>query len=72
MTRILSGHPFRVEGLHLLDGGLASELERRGADLNDPLWSGRAALEQPDLVMAVHRDYLLAGSEIAFPPPAIN
>ncbi len=64
MTRVLSGHPFRVEGLHLLDGGLASELERRGVDLNDPLWSGRAVLEQPELVMAVHRDYLVAGSEI--------
>lgn len=48
----------------LLDGGLATELERRGVDLNDPLWSGRCVLEQPELVMAVHRDYVLAGCEV--------
>ena len=28
-------------GAVVLDGGLATELERRGADLRDPLWSAR-------------------------------
>jgi len=49
----------------ILDGALATELERRGADLHDPLWSARLLLEQPDLIRAVHRDYFEAGADIA-------
>lgn len=51
-------------GVVVLDGGLASELERRGADLNDPLWSARLLLENPDLIRAVHLDYLRAGANV--------
>lgn len=47
----------------VLDGGLATELERRGHDLRDPLWSARVLLEEPEAVSAVHRDYLEAGAE---------
>lgn len=49
----------------IIDGALATELERRGADLRDPLWSARVLLEQPELIRAVHRDYFLAGADIA-------
>jgi len=49
----------------ILDGALASELERRGADLNDPLWSARLLIEQPELIRAVHLDYFLAGADVA-------
>jgi homocysteine S-methyltransferase len=49
----------------LLDGALATELERRGADLNDPLWSARLLIEQPDLIRQVHRDYFEAGADVA-------
>lgn len=48
----------------VLDGGLATELERRGADLRDPLWSGKVLLEKPDLIRAVHLDYLRAGAQV--------
>ena len=48
----------------VLDGGLATELERRGHNLNDPLWSARILVEQPDAIRAVHLDYLRAGAEI--------
>lgn len=48
----------------LLDGGLATELERRGADLADPLWSARCLIERPTLIRAVHLDYLRAGADI--------
>ncbi len=48
----------------LLDGALATELERRGADLNDPLWSSKCLLERPDVVREVHLDYLTAGADI--------
>ena len=48
----------------ILDGALATELERRGADLADPLWSARCLIEEPDLIRAVHLDYLRAGADI--------
>lgn len=51
------------QGLLILDGGLATELERRGADLNDPLWSARLLLEEPELIRRVHLDYLTAGAD---------
>ena len=47
------------------DGALATELERRGCDLNDPLWSAKVLLEQPGLIRDVHRDYFAAGANIA-------
>lgn len=48
----------------ILDGALATELERRGADLNDPLWSAKILIENPDLIRQVHRDYLEAGADV--------
>ena len=49
----------------VLDGALATELERRGADLRDPLWSARLLIEQPELIRAVHLDYFRAGADVA-------
>lgn len=48
----------------LLDGALATELERRGASLDDPLWSARVLLDAPHLIASVHRDYLHAGADV--------
>ena len=50
-------------GVLILDGGLASELERSGLDLHDPLWSARVLLESPEAISDVHRDYLEAGAD---------
>lgn len=47
----------------LLDGATGTELDRRGVDVGLPLWSARAMLEAPDVLGAVHRDYLEAGAE---------
>ena len=47
------------------DGALATELERRGCDLHDPLWSAKVLLEQPAVIRDVHRDYFAAGANIA-------
>lgn len=33
--------------LLILDGALATELERRGCDLRDALWSARVLLDNP-------------------------
>lgn len=48
----------------LLDGALATELEARGCDLADPLWSARVLLEAPQLIRQLHLDYLRAGADI--------
>lgn len=48
----------------LLDGGLATELEARGCDLDDPLWSARLLLDAPERIAGVHRDYAVAGAEV--------
>ena len=49
----------------ILDGALATELERRGADLTDPLWSAKCLLEAPELIRRVHLDYFRAGAQVA-------
>jgi len=57
------GEFIRHQGFMVLDGGLATELEARGADLNDELWSAKVLLEDTDLISAVHFDYLKAGAD---------
>ncbi len=52
-------------GSVVLDGGLATELERRGADLRDPLWSARVLVEDPDRIREVHAAYFEAGADVA-------
>ena len=49
----------------LLDGGLATELEARGHDLSDPLWSARLLADDPQQIVAVHAAYFRAGAAIA-------
>ncbi|XP_075640066.1 homocysteine S-methyltransferase 2-like [Castanea sativa] len=48
----------------VVDGGLATELERHGADLNDLLWSAKCLLSSPHLIRQVHLDYLEAGADV--------
>lgn len=57
---ILSQQP-----IMLLDGALATELESRGYNLDDPLWSARVLLENPDVIYQVHSDYFRAGADCA-------
>jgi homocysteine S-methyltransferase len=49
----------------LLDGGLATELESRGHDLSDRLWSARLLLTDPDAIEDVHLAYFRAGARVA-------
>jgi homocysteine S-methyltransferase len=51
------------QGVVILDGGLASDLESRGCDLSDDLWSARILLEQPELLRQAHHGYLAAGAD---------
>jgi homocysteine S-methyltransferase len=49
----------------VIDGALATELERRGCDLKDELWSAKILLEQPEKIRQVHYDYFKAGADCA-------
>jgi homocysteine S-methyltransferase len=51
--------------LLVLDGGLATELNHRGFDLSDALWSARLLADAPEAIAAVHLDYFEAGADIA-------
>jgi S-methylmethionine-dependent homocysteine/selenocysteine methylase len=48
----------------VLDGATGTELERRGLYTGLPLWSTHALIEAPDVVEAIHRDYVRAGADI--------
>lgn len=52
-----------LNGIHIIDGGLASELEYLGARIDGPLWSAHVLEDEPDKVAAVHRAYIAAGSQ---------
>jgi homocysteine S-methyltransferase len=54
-----------VRGTVVLDGGLATVLERRGFDLSDTLWSARVLLEDPSSIFEIHRAYFAAGADVA-------
>ncbi|XP_076959991.1 homocysteine S-methyltransferase 2-like [Bidens hawaiensis] len=61
---LMSDFLLKSGGVALIDGGLATELERYGADLNDPLWSAKCLLTSTHLIRQVHLDYLEAGADI--------
>jgi homocysteine S-methyltransferase len=47
------------------DGGLATELEARGHDLSDDLWSARLLVDAPQEIVAIHCAFFRAGASIA-------
>jgi homocysteine S-methyltransferase len=49
----------------ITDGGLATELEARGHDLSDDLWSARLLVDEPQEIVAVHCAFFRAGASIA-------
>jgi homocysteine S-methyltransferase len=49
----------------VLDGGLATELERQGSELPDDLWSARLLVEDPSAIRDVHAAYYAAGADVA-------
>lgn len=51
------------QSIMILDGALSTELERKGFDLNDSLWSARILMENPQAIADVHREYFAAGAD---------
>lgn len=54
----------KTGGLVLIDGATGTELERRGAEMNDAAWCGPANLYSQKILEEVHLDYIRAGAEI--------
>ena len=49
----------------MLDGGFATELEGRGHDLRDSLWSARLLRDDPKAIEDVHLTFFEAGADVA-------
>ncbi len=60
ITQILNEYPVMI-----IDGAMATELERMGCDLHDDLWSAKILLERPELIKQVHAEYFAAGADCA-------
>ena len=50
--------------LVLLDGGTGTEMQRKGAPMSGEVWCALATRSHPDIVRAVHTDYIRAGADI--------
>lgn len=46
----------------IVDGGLATELDKRGYDVSGPLWSARLLIDEPEAIEQLHVDYFEAGA----------
>jgi homocysteine S-methyltransferase len=53
------------DGVLVLDGGLATQLEAQGHDLSDRLWSARLLAEAPEAIVEAHLAYFRAGARVA-------
>lgn len=48
----------------LLDGGTGTEMQRKGAPMSGEVWCALATRSHPDILRAVHADYVQAGADI--------
>jgi len=51
-------------GTVILDGGTGTEIQARGVPMSDETWCADANLTHPDVVRAVHADYIAAGADV--------
>jgi homocysteine S-methyltransferase len=65
MARVRSLTDAIHDDVVVLDGGLATELERRGHDLSSALWSARLIEDAPGEIVAAHRAFAAAGAQVA-------
>jgi homocysteine S-methyltransferase len=48
----------------VIDGGMGTELERQGAEMDHEAWSGLVNVRDPELVRRVHAEYVRAGADV--------
>lgn len=49
----------------VVDGAMATELEKHDIDTDNDLWSAMALIEQPEAIYDVHKSYFDAGAQVA-------
>ena len=54
----------RAGGVVVIDGGTGTEMERRGAPMNDAAWCGVVSLTHRATLEEVHQAYIAAGAEV--------
>jgi methionine synthase I (cobalamin-dependent) len=57
-ARLAAGHTI------ILDGPTGTELQRRGAPMDQVAWCGPATLESERLLTEIHADYIAAGADV--------
>jgi homocysteine S-methyltransferase len=48
----------------ILDGATGTELQRRGAPMDDGAWCAVATASHPELLRGIHEDYIRAGADV--------
>ncbi len=48
----------------ILDGGTSTDIQKRGAPMSGDTWSAEANITHPEIVRAVHDDYIRAGADV--------
>jgi len=61
---MLTSQSFDASRTLIIDGGLSTQVESHGVNVNDPLWTARVLLERPDIIAAAHRDFVEAGADV--------
>ncbi len=54
----------KQKNLIVMDGPMGTELERRGYNVNDRLWSAKILRDDPAAIRRIHYDYCAAGADI--------
>lgn len=49
----------------VVDGAMATELEKHGINTDSDLWSAKALIENPEAITAVHESYFQNGADVA-------
>ena len=52
------------QSVYIIDGGVGTELQRRGSKLDPGCWGSGIHLHDPQMLLSIHRDYLQAGASI--------
>src|SRR5690606_8376073 len=64
LARMARPSPTSPSAPLLIDGATGTELRRRGVPLDPVAWSAPAALTHPEILTAIHADYLEAGADV--------
>ena len=48
----------------ILDGGLSTQLQAQGIDIDDRLWTARTLLDDPQAIEQAHRAFVDAGADV--------